>query len=873
MPGIRIKNGKGGEGGGGAGGKGESELERLWHAVLRSPNPSTIRTFKELFDVADPSQTLFAGGAMAGTGTTKASSQMNNALLRHLSKLETQIKAGATTARSRRSIENTHAKVRALHDLAASGALPGVGVDASTAALLSQAEKRKVGYDIIYAKKQAEIQQAQRQKAYDRTQPWYAASRAREGVLGGAIGGAEGAIMMGSLGEFRKYYRVLDKLEKNSAKQLDTLRSIKGIDEKELAAAQATHQRIQSAKARYQAVGRARWGRRATSSGIGGVLKDAVGASLLGDIMDPLAVGATVALAGATAVWKSVDMEKHLVAAMQPYTSVRLGSSMLARMLGGSNGAGVFRTLYGTPGGARWTGPAWEKKYGLTRADVIGAMNSAGEGGYSLSKQIGFVKTIAKYNQTGVGLAGLGMKPVEQLALLGANIGITQFTKSSQTLKLFQEAVAAGTATGVNRATDIHVLSSSLQSLASGGSLNRGRFTTAMISGLLGSGITSMRTGAGEASALQASNKVFGNLMGHSAWMTSAYMGLEKMTHGGPLTNKDLRTVLGAHRFNAMMKSSVGYKTLQDLKDAWNSGYKALAVQNLGPYISNRERFSLEQPLRGMTPGVLRPFVTPGGPAAYNSMALAARISKEYPHLGKWYKKHYGSYQIGKLFNHGKQGITTGEYQDMLAASKKYGIPVGVLIANYIGENGASQNFAGIAADSDSWGLFGAPKSMEKNPASFRQAAFASAKIMSRLMRIHRGNLGEAFSAYTGLPVGSSGVLDRVGITEAYNRMIPVGSSTLAAGKTAEAIRGLTTATNTAEITRAKTLYKTTHGLVLTLEGLSTNAVGAAQALKGFTDALNDTIKSIEKKPSQRTPPHYVSRMDTLNPWAGGPPA
>ena len=62
MPGIRIKNGKGGEGSGGAGGKGETELERLWHAVLRSPNPSTIRTFKELFDVADPSQTLFAKG-------------------------------------------------------------------------------------------------------------------------------------------------------------------------------------------------------------------------------------------------------------------------------------------------------------------------------------------------------------------------------------------------------------------------------------------------------------------------------------------------------------------------------------------------------------------------------------------------------------------------------------------------------------------------------------------------------------------------------------------------------------------------------------------------------------------------------------------
>ena len=167
MPGIRIKNGKGGEGGA-AGGKGETELERLWRAVLHNPNPSTIRTFKELFDVADPSQTLFAGGSMAGTGTTKASSQMNNALLRHLNKLETQIKAGATTARSRRSIENTHAKVRALHDLAASGALPGVGVDASTAALLSQAEKRKAGYDAVYAKKQAEIQRAAEQRRQEK---------------------------------------------------------------------------------------------------------------------------------------------------------------------------------------------------------------------------------------------------------------------------------------------------------------------------------------------------------------------------------------------------------------------------------------------------------------------------------------------------------------------------------------------------------------------------------------------------------------------------------------------------------------------------------------------------------------------------------
>ena len=254
-------------------------------------------------------------------------------------------------------------------------------------------------------------------------------------------------------------------------------------------------------------------------------------------------------------------------------------------------------------------------------------------------------------------------------------------------------------------------------------------------------------------------------------------------------------------------------------------------------------------------------------------MALAAGISKEYPHLGKWYKKHYGSYQIGKLFNHGKQGITTGEYQDMLAASKKYGIPVGVLIANYIGENSASQNFAGIAADSDSWGLLGAPKSMEKNPASFRQAAFASAKIMSRWLRVYHGNLGAAFGAYTGQSLGSSGVWDRVGIAEAYNRMIPKGSSTLAAGKTAEAIRGLATAMNTAEISRAKALYKTTHKLVSTFAGLSTKAVDATTALKGFTDALNDAIKSIEKKPSQRTPPHYVSRMDTLNPWAGGPPA
>jgi len=55
-------------GGGGKGG-GESKFERLWHQVLRDPNPSTIRTFKELFDVADPSQTLFGGGKGAGTGT------------------------------------------------------------------------------------------------------------------------------------------------------------------------------------------------------------------------------------------------------------------------------------------------------------------------------------------------------------------------------------------------------------------------------------------------------------------------------------------------------------------------------------------------------------------------------------------------------------------------------------------------------------------------------------------------------------------------------------------------------------------------------------------------------------------------------------
>ena len=59
---IRAKNGSGRATDEGAGGKGESELERLWHAVLRSPKPYTMRTFKELFDVADPSQTLFAKG-------------------------------------------------------------------------------------------------------------------------------------------------------------------------------------------------------------------------------------------------------------------------------------------------------------------------------------------------------------------------------------------------------------------------------------------------------------------------------------------------------------------------------------------------------------------------------------------------------------------------------------------------------------------------------------------------------------------------------------------------------------------------------------------------------------------------------------------
>ena len=45
---IRAKNGSGRATDEGAGGKGESELERLWHAVLRSPKPYTMRTFKEL---------------------------------------------------------------------------------------------------------------------------------------------------------------------------------------------------------------------------------------------------------------------------------------------------------------------------------------------------------------------------------------------------------------------------------------------------------------------------------------------------------------------------------------------------------------------------------------------------------------------------------------------------------------------------------------------------------------------------------------------------------------------------------------------------------------------------------------------------------
>ncbi|MHB1707681.1 MAG: hypothetical protein ACYCSH_16810, partial [Acidithiobacillus sp.] len=115
MPTIKLTGSGGAEGGGGGGGgAGESKMERLWHQVLRNPNPSTIRTFKELFDVADPSQTLFPSGAKAGTGTKANSSQnqMHRALLQHVQKLQRAVQQSAHTRSGAVRVARAHGDVQ-----------------------------------------------------------------------------------------------------------------------------------------------------------------------------------------------------------------------------------------------------------------------------------------------------------------------------------------------------------------------------------------------------------------------------------------------------------------------------------------------------------------------------------------------------------------------------------------------------------------------------------------------------------------------------------------------------------------------------------------------------------------------------------------
>jgi hypothetical protein len=654
MAGIKI-SGKGGAGGAeGGGGAGESKFERLWHQVLRNPNPSTIRTFKELFSVADPSQTLFPNGNTAGTGT-KANSpqnQMHRALLQHVQKLQSAVQQSSHSRSGAVRVARAYGNTQRLAGLATHLGIPtedtfnslrqkvggsyrewmgahqssvrgGAAQSATTqeiqqtriARKQQEAEQRanirlnkdhsaairiqqgqeskstkekdrqaRIAHKLQESQgrdraKQARIQQAQEDRAFNAS-PAGIAAKYRNGLATSAIGGAEGAIATGSVSEFRKHYRTMGKLEKSAEKQVSLLSSISGTDSKELQLAQQHLAQTKSAKSRYEQMGTARWGRRATT-GAGGKMGGLLAGEGIAELLGPEAVGAALGIGAIGAAAKGVysgpsminNFASSLMAGQKPYMDYMLNSSRLAGQFGMSGTS--LRGAVFNPGAKM---RSWMIREGVTGPDALKLLGAGGTPVTS-ANATSTLKAL-RGAQLSPYLRGLSDSELGSIRSTGTLAGVTTGTGSNLTqyLDKFSVAVAKGTEVGVNRATVLRGITSSLSTLAAHGAMIGGGGiggVTSLYTKMMMGGMPGARSGQMQASFMGNLSSATRNMTSSPSRMTYMMQYMQHMNGGHmPTTAAQFGKIFGKKTL-AGINASSGEKHILD------SGLRAIRSGNV----------------------------------------------------------------------------------------------------------------------------------------------------------------------------------------------------------------------------------------------------------------------------------------------------
>ncbi|MDA8120112.1 MAG: hypothetical protein M0Z85_08765 [Gammaproteobacteria bacterium] len=589
---IKITGSRVGGSGGGEG-EGKSRLEQLFDDFLKRPNPATARLFKEMLDVADPSQQLFGGNSKTGVSNQKAAQR---ALTSQVTRLHRQMQGGAGSSRSaagvRRQYQNIQILTRTLSgagvvpDAIASGALGSAsaeyrrfrgahvrarrrammvpGVDASGHVGAYQAAMAGGSADAhvsAYRASQERLARATR-RAADKEAGALSTMGAqrRQGLLTGSVGGMEGALASGSRRDFRTQFHGARKLERNAEKQVKLLSKISGTDDKEYRLAQQHLAAVRTARQHYGRMGQGRFGRGATRSPIGSLIKDAMEGSMLGDLVDPAMIGGTAALAVAGAAWKGPNMIQGILGTERPYSDLRRSASRLSGQFGyGTSGKSLLSQFYS---GGKFK--PWMNRLGVTGADAMGIASAYGITGGSNKGTAADVRQIATAGKMLPFLRGLPSKELAGMARQGALFG---GGAPAAVLRQYQKVIEAGTAAGVDRATSIHVMTNAWKALANAqGLVGGGQGTSRLMGGLLGSGLASMRTGAGEASVVQGLVHGRNTLLSHPGPLTFFYQDALRNNPHAFTTASGQKKLLGAGVYASDMKNAATRRVLMDAR-------------------------------------------------------------------------------------------------------------------------------------------------------------------------------------------------------------------------------------------------------------------------------------------------------------------
>ena len=315
-------------------------------------------------------------------------------------------------------------------------------------------------------------------------------------------------------------------------------------------------------------------------------MEDALGASVLGDIIDPLAIGATVAVGGALAAYKATNVIGAMIGAEKPYTDARLAASRLSGQFGYATGS---KTLFDQFYAESKVSKGWMRRYGLTTPGAEKMLSDYGITGGSAQGSAGIVKQL-RYAQAFMpflrGMSDTQLGGVSRQAVIS---GISSNTNLQPILHQYQEVIAAGTAAGVDRASSLKALSSSIGVLANSmgfGGTNGNRLA-ATVSGMMMSGIPSMRNGVGEAATFGSMAKALHGAVNSPARLTLLYQYMLAKNGGKSLpVGSQLGNVFGKGWYKHA-KGSLGESYIIGEYDKLAKKSPVLAIQYLDKILPN----------------------------------------------------------------------------------------------------------------------------------------------------------------------------------------------------------------------------------------------------------------------------------------------